>query len=254
MILAGRRVTSRTTGPPVIAYERSPAGFVAIRAAVHDWAIAHPGASVLDVGAGANPLLEEAFVRRHSLSYTILDVDRGELDKAPPSFRRIHADIADDDLGMDDAFDLVCSMDLAEHLADPETFHRNVLGLLRPGGVAVHFFPTFYALPFVLNRVVPEGVMRAMLLRLQPDRLQAGLHPKFPALYRWCRGPTRRQLRRFTRLGYEVERYVGFFGHGYYTGMPVLDRLEQAKARLLGGHPVPALTSYALVVLRRPEP
>lgn len=245
-------MTSRTPDPRVITYERSPAGFLAIHTVVHGWAAAHPGASVLDVGAGANPLLDEAFVREHDLSYAILDIDRGELDKAPPSFRRIHADIAAHDLGLDDAFDLVCSMDVAEHLADPQTFHRNVFGLLRPGGVAVHFFPTFYALPFVVNRIAPEGVMRPVLLRLQPDRLQHGLHPKFPALYRWSRGPTRRQLRRFTQLGYEVERYVGYFGHGYYT-VRLLDRLEQAKAGLLLWHPVPALTSYALVVLRRPE-
>jgi SAM-dependent methyltransferase len=207
---------------------------------------------VLDVGAGANPLLDEAFVVRQDLHYAILDVDRGELDKAPAGFRRIHADITAADLPVDDAFDLICSMDLAEHLADPEAFHRNVLRLLRPGGVAVHFFPTLYALPFVVNRVAPERVMRPLLLRLQPDRLQRGLHPKFPALYRWCRGPTRRQLRRFARLGFEMESYVGYFGHGYYTAVPVLDRLEQAKAALLRAHPVPALTSYALVVLRRP--
>jgi 2-polyprenyl-3-methyl-5-hydroxy-6-metoxy-1,4-benzoquinol methylase len=246
-------VTASTTDRRVITYERSPAGFVAIHAAVQDWAIAHPGASVLDVGAGANPLLDEAFVREHEFSYAILDVDRTELAKAPPSFRRIHADIADCDLALEDAFDLVCSMDVAEHLADPETFHRNVFDLLRPGGVAIHFFPTLYALPFVLNRLAPEGLLRPVLLRLQPDRLEHGLHPKFPALYRWSRGPTRRQLRRFTRLGYEIERYVGYFGHGYYTAVPVLNRLEQAKAALLSSYPVPALTSYALVVLRRPE-
>jgi 2-polyprenyl-3-methyl-5-hydroxy-6-metoxy-1,4-benzoquinol methylase len=244
---------SRTTDFDAIAYECSPAGFLAIRATVREWAIAHPGAKLLDVGAGANPLLDEAFVGRHNLDYAILDIDRRELDKAPPSFRRIQADISAADLRLHDAFDLVCSMDLAEHLADPETFHRNVLGLVRPGGRAVHLFPTFYSLPFVVNRVVPEGVVRSVLLRLQPDRQQEGLHPKFPALYRWCRGPTRRQLRRFTRLGYEVERYVGYFGHGYYTAVPLLDRLEQRKARLLAEHPVPALTSYALVVLRRPE-
>jgi 2-polyprenyl-3-methyl-5-hydroxy-6-metoxy-1,4-benzoquinol methylase len=244
---------SRNTDLPVIAYERSPAGFLDMRTAVQHWAIARPSASVLDVGAGANPLLDEAFVREHNVSYAILDVDRGELDKAPSSFRRIHADIAAHDLSLDDAFDLVCSMDVAEHLADPEAFHRNVLRLLRPGGVAVHFFPTFYALPFVLNRVVPETVMRRVLLRVQPDRLEDGLHPKFPALYRWCRGPTRRQLHGFARLGYEVERYVGYFGHGYYVGVRALDSLERAKAALLSSHPVPALTSYALVVLRRPD-
>jgi 2-polyprenyl-3-methyl-5-hydroxy-6-metoxy-1,4-benzoquinol methylase len=237
----------------VITYERSPAGFLAVRAAVRDRAAGQRGARVLDVGAGANPLLDEAFVLRHDLSYAILDVDPAELDKAPAGFRRIQADITADDLVLDDAFDVVCSMDLAEHLADPEAFHRNVLRLLRPGGVAVHFFPTFYALPFVVNRVVPEPVMRSVLLRLQPDRLQHGLHPKFPALYRWCRGPMRRQLRRFERLGYEIERYVGYFGHGYFSAVPMLDRLEQAKAGLLLGHPVPALTSYALVVLRRPR-
>jgi 2-polyprenyl-3-methyl-5-hydroxy-6-metoxy-1,4-benzoquinol methylase len=246
-------VTSSTTDARVIEYVRSPAGFLAIHAAVESWGAAHPGARVLEVGAGANPLLDDAFVREHDLSYAILDIDHRELDKSASRVRRIQADIAAHDFRPHEAFDLVCSMDLAEHVTDPRAFHRNVFALLRPGGVAVHFFPTLYALPFVLNRLAPERLTRPLLLRLQPDRRERGLHPKFPAYYRWCRGPSRLQLRRFAGLGYEVERYVGYFGHGYYTSVGMLDRLEQAKAALLAGRPVAALTSYALVVLRRPE-
>ena len=38
---------------------------------------------VADIGGGANPLLDEAFVRRHGLDYAVLDVSAAELAKAP---------------------------------------------------------------------------------------------------------------------------------------------------------------------------
>jgi hypothetical protein len=45
--------------------------------------------------------------------------------------------------------------------------------------------------------------------------------------------------------------YVGYFGHGYFDRFRFLDRPEQALARALTRHPVPAFTSYATVLLRR---
>src|ERR1700721_1406514 len=56
-----------------------------------------------------------------------------------------------------ESYDLVFSKMLCEHLPDARTFHANCLRLLRPGARAVHFFPTLYTLPFVANRLIPEG-------------------------------------------------------------------------------------------------
>ena len=141
---------------------------------------------------------------------------------------------------------------LAEHVADARALHRSVYAALRPGGTALHTFPTLYEPAFMVNRVLPERVMEPLLRRVQPGREPEGEHAKFRAYYRWCRGPTRRQLRRLESVGFQVLDYVGYFGHGYFGPLKPLDRVEQALSHALVRRPLPALTSYATVTLRRP--
>jgi SAM-dependent methyltransferase len=113
-------------------------------------------------------------------------------------------------------FDLVVSRMTAEHVKDPESYHRNIRTMLRPGGVAFHFFPTLWTLPLAINRILPDFVTEPLLRLVAPrDSYQEA---KFPA---------------------------------YYRSGPPLHRLEMAKARRLVSRPVPALTSFAYVVMRR---
>lgn len=189
---------------------------------------------------------------KHGLEYTILDISPGELAKAPSVYRTIHADIGEKDLRIDERFDFIFSRMLAEHVKDGEAFHRNVAGLLTPGGVAFHFFPTLYAPPFIINRLFPEYAARALLNLIQSGREARGKHRKFPAYYSWCRGPTATQISRFQSVGLEVEEYIGFFGHsGYYKKLPLAERLHRLLADWLVRHPVSGLTSFAFVVLVR---
>lgn len=205
-----------------------------------------------EVGGGANPALSPEALAEPGLRYTIVDVSADELAKAPDAYRKVQGDVSSRSFAVTETFDAVFSRMVLEHVRDPETVHRNVFRLLKDGGLAFHLFPTLYALPFVANRVLPQRVLEAVLLRLQPHRHRGGAHGKFPALYAWCRGPTRRQLARFERLGYRVEEYTGYFGHDYYRALPPLQRVADATASLLRRHPVPLLTSYAFVVLRKP--
>ena len=62
---------------------------------------------------------------------------------------------------------------------------------------------------------------------------------------------SRRQIRRFEGIGYQLEEYVGFFGHGYYRMLRPVQSLNDALALMFVRHPVPLLTSYAQVLLRR---
>jgi SAM-dependent methyltransferase len=205
---------------------------------------------VCEVGGGANPALPLSYVQERGLTYAILDISAAELEKAPTGYRKIVMDICSADAPVEDAFDLVFTKMLAEHVADAELFHRNVYKLLAPGGLAFHFFPTLYSPPFVANYLFPESLSRLLLDAFSPrDRVR---HAKFPAYYRWCRGPTRRQLDRFGRLGYEVVQYGGFFGHAYYQRLSVAHQVSRRIARFLVSHPVPQLTSFAYLVLRRP--
>jgi SAM-dependent methyltransferase len=208
---------------------------------------------ICDVGAGAKPSIGLGMVQRYDLDYLILDASQDELDRAPAGYRMLQADILDsqaisEEVSRDGPFDAVFSRWTAEHIPDGRRFHEAVFSMLRPGGRAVHMFPTLYTPPFVVNRLLAEGLSRRLLFRVYPER-----EVKFPALYSWCRGPTRRQLRRLEHVGFSIEHYFGFFGHNFYASIRPLHRAQQLLTRTLIEHPVPQLTSFALVVLRRPE-
>jgi 2-polyprenyl-3-methyl-5-hydroxy-6-metoxy-1,4-benzoquinol methylase len=203
---------------------------------------------VCDVGGGAHPSLSLDEVRSLGLDYTLLDISAKELAKAPPGYTKLHADIIKQQGRVPQGFDLVISTMLAEHVRSGADFHNNVRAMLKPGGVACHFFPTLYALPLLMNSLIPERLSRWLLDRFAPPD---AVHLKFPAFYSWCRGPSRRQIRRLERLGYTVLGYYGFFGHDYYLKVPVLRTVHAALAKFLVAHPVPQWTSRAIVVLQR---
>ncbi len=210
------------------------------------------GLRICDVGGGAKPLLSAQRVAGKAIDYVVLDIDPEELALAPPEYEKVQGDILQREtverlLAQGGQFDLVMSRWAAEHMRDGRTFHEHVLSLLRPGGVALHLFPTLFALPFTVNRLLPTGLSEG-LLRGVTERTV-----KFPAHYSWCRGPTHRQLARLRGVGYEIDRYVGFFGHGFFAPVPPLNAAYKRFVKELMRHPRPALTSFALVALERPR-
>lgn len=205
---------------------------------------------VCEIGAGSRPLFDLDLATRLDLRYTLLDISAEQMAQAPAGYQKQVCDIGARTLAVGPRrYDLMFSRMLCEHVADGEQMHRNVLAMLRPGGVAVHFMPTLYALPFVVNRLLPERLGQRLLAAVSP--LSRG-RLKFPAYYSWCRGPTPAALAAFQRLGYEIVQYKGFFGHGYYQPLPPLFTLHAKLTQFLLDHPQPALTSYAWVTLRRP--
>lgn len=236
----------------LIRYERMPRAAGSWQAPVRELVERTKVRRVCEVGGGANPALSPDFVAEHQLDYLLVDVAEEELAKAPSAYARLVADAASPEFEPPGEYDLVFTITVAEHIRRPDVFHRNVLRVLVPGGRAFHFFSTLYALPFLANRLLPERLADGVLRLVQPGREPEGRHAKFAALYRWCRGPTRRQIARFERTGFRVEEYVGYFGHDYYAKLPPLHRAEERLASLLVRHPVPLLTTYASVVLRKP--
>jgi SAM-dependent methyltransferase len=209
---------------------------------------------VCDLGGGANPVLAPAEIDALGLRYEVVDVSARELAKAPEGYATVQADaLAPGFAAAHGPYELIASGFIAEHVPDPARFHANVFAALAPGGFAVHAFPTLYEPTFVVNRLLPGHVTGPLLRRLQRGREDEGSHGKFPAHYRWCRGPTRRQLARLRGVGFEVVEYAGYFGHGYFGPVKPLDRAQQRLSGWLERHPLPALTSYACVVLRRPD-
>ena len=146
---------------------------------------------MLEIGSGANPTLSPDELGAHpGLRYTTNDIDAGELEKAGPAYERLHLDMATAraDALPREAYDLVFSRMVNEHVADGERYYRNIFDVLRPGGVTAHCFSTLYALPFVANRLLPENLTSRLLDLFNPrDRYQ---QDKFPAHYSWSRGPS----------------------------------------------------------------
>lgn len=209
--------------------------------------------AVAELGGGANPIIADAGSWGFVPDRVVIDISAEELAKADGNVDKRVADLCQPIRDGLNAYDMVFSKMLCEHVSDARVFHQNCFDLLRPGGRAIHFFPTLYATPFIINRLLPEEFARSVLSRLQPGRLSNPKLGKFPALYKWCKGPTNKTLELYESVGFEVEQWRGGFGHSYYSRLPLLDRVENAKSRFLVRHPSPLLTSFALVVLRKPE-
>jgi SAM-dependent methyltransferase len=208
---------------------------------------------VAELGGGANPIVANADAWGFVPGRVVFDISAEELSKAEGNVEKRVVDLCQPVSGGRASYDMVFSKMLCEHLPDAHAFHQNCFNLLRSGGLAVHLFPTLFAAPFVVNRLLPENLTRSIVRRVQPGRLDDPKLGKFPAHYRWCTGPIHRTLRRYQSIGFEVEEWNGGFGHTYYNRIPLLDAAERAKSNFLIRHPVASLTSFAMVVLRKPE-
>jgi uncharacterized UPF0146 family protein len=201
---------------------------------------------ICEVGAGRKPLLSDDYIREHGLDCTLLDASEHELSQALTSCTRVVADV-----GQLGRFHLIYSRSVAEHIRRGCDFHRSIHGLLVDGGYACHHFPTLYALPFVMNILIPDEVatvLKSFLIHGKPR----SEYTKFPAFYSWCRGPTRRQIERLTNAGFEVLEYTGYFGHEhYYRHLGPVRKIHRALVRFSLQHPSPHLTSFAMVTLRK---
>ena len=216
---------------------------------IHELAELFPNPRILEVGGGRSPLVDLATIERLGCEYTINDIDRNELDRAPAGVRRMVGDIAAPGLVTAENrnhYDLVFSQMVFEHVADPAQAYHNLASMLRPGGLLVNFIPTYYALPFLLNRAAPEWLTSRLLLLVQPNRHQEG-QPKFPAYYRWCTS-TDRTLAKIRQAGFAQVDVLPFYGHGYYNKISPLHHFQEWVAGLVDRRHFKLGTAYAYVI------
>jgi SAM-dependent methyltransferase len=211
------------------------------------------GGKVCELGGGARPAIDVDFLDRHELDYLVVDISASELEKAPPEYKTLVGDVSSPNFRATQRagqYDVVFSRVLAEHVRDAPSFHANVRRLLRPGGTAMHFFPTLWWPPFVVNRILPESISEPLLLRIEPWRQRSGSKGKFPAYYHWCYGPTKSQVKRFASVGFAIEHCVAYFGESSHAPGPVLTRLNQAWTDFMMRRPNYHFTSYATYTLQ----
>lgn len=209
------------------------------------------GKRVCEIGAGANPALGPDEIRRHGLEFRAVDEVEGELLKSGMKETSVF-DVCLPNARVPGApYDVIFSRMTAEHFRDPLHAYKNMLQALVPGGLSVHCFATLYALPFVVNRLVPDRISDMLFRHFAPRDPER--HDKFKAYYSRCRGPIAQQLSFFQALGYEIIEYRGYFGHNYYAPrLPLLHRIHRFTANILIKAPIALFTTYATIILRRP--
>ncbi len=205
----------------------------------------------LEIGGGRDPLFQPGEAAAHGFDVTLNDLSAHELALAPAGYSTVLCDIAAKDaprtLGAG-RYDMAYSRMVMEHVPDVERMWANVCHALAPGGVAFSFFPTLYAPPYVLNRMIPEGVSRWMLETVFPDRKEDGDNPKFPAYYNYCFSDEARLAPMLKRAGFSDALALPFWGYSYFWKFPVLKQVDAAFTALARARGWRTVSSFAYVV------
>jgi SAM-dependent methyltransferase len=226
---------------PAKAWDTSMLGYGdALKRIVADY----PDASILELGAGRWPSFRIAEMPSSVRSYTVNDISEHELSLLPEGYEKACFNVSGDAANFRDTYDVVFSRFLAEHVPDGVAMHRNVYQVLRDGGTAFHLIPTLYALPFVINKLLPERLTYAMLKWLSPRR---AISPKFPAYYSACYGDPGKMQRMLLALGYKKIEVRTFYGHFYYEKIPLLGSAHRWFSGLAARRNWTALSSYAYI-------
>lgn len=206
----------------------------------------YQAARILELGAGRWPSFRISDMPDTLASYTVNDISQSELDLAAPEYEKACFDVTGDVSQFAGQFDVVFSRSLAEHVKNGRALHRNVLELLRPGGVAFHMIPTLYAPAFVLNRLMPETLSRSILHFFFPRRRTDA--PKFPAYYSWCYGNSAKMEKMLRSVGYGDVRIRNFYGTEYFESIPVVKQLAEAFSALAAKNDWSSVGSYAYII------
>ena len=203
-----------------------------------------PKADVLELGAGRRPsfTLEEMPSSIHS--YTVNDISAEELALLPDGYDEACFDVSGDASNFRDQYDVVFSRFLAEHVPDGYAMHRNVHQVLKQGGVAFHLIPTLYAVPFVINKLLPERLTSWVLKVFAPRR---AINPKFPAHYSMCYGDPGRMAKKLAEIGYTKVEIRTFYGHFYYEKIPVVRTVHKWFSDLAARRNWTTLGTYAYI-------
>ncbi|WP_057884585.1 class I SAM-dependent methyltransferase [Tsuneonella troitsensis] len=181
-------------------------------------------ADLLELGAGRWPSFRLDEMPSSIRSYTVNDISAEELALLPEGYDKARFDVSGDASEFANSYDVVFSRFLAEHVPDGEAMHRNVYKVLRQGGRAFHLIPTLYAVPFLVNKYLPDSISSRVLKTFSPRR---SISPKFPAPYSACYANPDRMIKLLKSVGYREVTFRNFYGHFYYEKIPVLRAVHE---------------------------
>ena len=141
------------------------------------------GALVYEVGGGKHPLYSGEEKARRDLRVVGLDIDEGELMRAP---RGSYDSTIQTDItryrGCEDADVVICQA-LLEHVVDTKSAFAGLASILKKDGVALLFTPSKNALYARVNLIIPEKLKRNLLRFLYPELAEKS---GFPCRYHRC--------------------------------------------------------------------
>ena len=207
-------------------------------------------ARVLELGGGRKPSFALAEMPSNVASYTVNDIDPAELERADCQYDKACFDAIGDVTPFAGQYDVVFSRTLIEHVRDGKAMHRNVLRLLRPGGVAFHMAPTLYCAPFIINKYLPETLSRQLLYAASAKRRHN--QNKFPAHYSWCFGNRDKMRKMLNQVGFQNVQIRSFYGHAYFDKVPGLRNLTRLVASYAARRDWCWLGSYAHIIAHKP--
>jgi 2-polyprenyl-6-hydroxyphenyl methylase/3-demethylubiquinone-9 3-methyltransferase len=142
-----------------------------------------PGLDVLDVGAGARPVIA-AGERPPDTTYVGLDLSAAELAKAPAGSydRAVVGDVTVALPELRGGFDLILSWMVLEHVDSVPAALANLRAYARPGARLIAQMPGAFSLAALANRVIPASVARRFLRQTQGREADE----VFPARYDRC--------------------------------------------------------------------
>lgn len=208
---------------------------------------------LLEVGGGRDPLFKPHELKSLGIEMTVNDISQIELDVLPDGYSKACFDVAGDISAvahLRGTFDLAFSRMVFEHVADGQRAWSNLYHLLAPGGVALAFIPTLYALPFVINRVLPDNFAARIVKLVYPHRTDDE-DPVFPARYSWTYASERKMRPMLQAIGYREVAIVPFYGHGYFDRFPVLREFHARFTALARKHDWRTVASYAYIAAQK---
>jgi len=207
---------------------------------------------IVEIGGGRDPLFTPAEIERLGVEMTVNDIAPGELAVLPKGYQTACFDVAGDIAGLADMrgrFDLAFSRMVFEHVADGQRAWSNLYRLLAPGGVALAFVPTLYALPFVLNLLLPDKLAAGIVKMLFANRTDEE-DPVFPAHYSWCFTDDRLH-RMLSAIGYREVAVLPFYGHDYYESFPLIREVNAWFTGLARRNDWRTFSTHAYIAVRK---
>jgi SAM-dependent methyltransferase len=208
---------------------------------------------LIEIGGGRGPLFNPAELNDLGVKLTVNDIAPGELALLPAGYDTACFDVVGDltrVAALRGSFDLAFSRMVFEHVADGPRAWSNLYELLAPGGIALAFIPTLYALPFVLNWIIPDKLAAAIVKAIRPDR-NYDSQPVFPARYSWCFADEACMKPMLSAIGYREVAVLPFYGHSYYGVFPVIRDVHHWFTGVARRRDWRMLASFAYVIARK---